>query len=378
MSLTMRSLFPLALVAIAAPALGAQSIFDSELRLAPQFIQYQFKSPSNETVSELAVPVFVRIPLGSSLNVDVGTSYARARSVTGGTVSEINGLTDTQVRGNLTLGNDFIVLTGGLNLPTGRSSVTVDQLTAAGRIASDFLAFPINSLGTGLAFTGGIAIAQPLGDWSLGFGGAMRHSTSYEPFNVPGQSLHFQPGDEYRARVGVDHGFGVGRVSLGLTYSAFGNDDAGGSVYHTGNRLIAQALATNTYAGTDVTMAAYNVFRGSGTFASGDPAGRENILNGYLGVGLHVLGTIVEPNVEGRHWLQNVPASTAGSVTAERSQSSYLATFGLRTRIDGVGLSLFPSAGFTVGQLATVNAASVPTHANLTGFRAQLAVRFGP
>src|SRR5258708_33001949 len=176
MSLTMRSLFPLALVAIAAPALGAQSIFDSELRLAPQFIQYQFKSPSNETVSELAVPVFVRIPLGSSLNVDVGTSYARARSVTGGTVSEINGLTDTQVRGNLTLGNDFIVLTGGLNLPTGRSSVTVDQLTAPGRNARDFLAVPVNSLVTGLAFTVAIPIPQPPCARSLCFAGRRRAS----------------------------------------------------------------------------------------------------------------------------------------------------------------------------------------------------------
>ena len=379
MSMHMRTLLPLALATVVAPTLSAQSVFDSELRLAPQFMQYQIKSPSNETISELAVPVFVSIPFGSRFTFDVGTSYARAKVTTGSTLSEINGLTDTQLRGNLTLGTDFVVITGGVNLPTGRSSVTLDQLTAAGRIGSDFLAFPISNMGTGLATTGGIAIARPFGDWNFGFGGAVRRSSTYDPYNVPGPTLRFTPGDEYRARVGVDRGLNNGRLSLGLTYSAFGKDDAGGSVYNTGNRLIAQAVVTNSISGADVTLAGYNVFRAPGQYASGDPAGRENIANGYLGIGLHMLGTLVEPSIEGRHWLQNIPGVTSGSTTtADRSQSSYLGTFGLRTRIGVGGLAAFPSVGYTIGQLATLDAQSTPVHADFTGFRAQLAIRVAP
>ncbi|HEY5440169.1 MAG TPA: hypothetical protein VIJ90_02680 [Gemmatimonadaceae bacterium] len=377
----MRTLLPLALAlaTVVAPALSAQSVFDSELRLAPQFMQYQIKSPSNETISELAVPVFVSIPFGSRFTFDVGTSYARAKVTTGSTLSEINGLTDTQLRGNLTLGTDFVVITGGVNLPTGQSSVTLDQLTAAGRIGSDFLAFPISNMGTGLATTGGIAIARPFGDWNFGFGGAVRRSSTYDPYNVPGPTLRFTPGDEYRARVGVDRGLNNGRLSLGLTYSAFGKDDAGGSVYNTGNRLIAQAVVTNSISGADVTLAGYNVFRAPGQYASLDPAGRENIANGYLGIGLHMLGTLVEPSIEGRHWLQNIPGVTSGSTTtADRSQSSYLGTFGLRTRIGVGGLAAFPSVGYTIGQLATLDAQSTPVHADFTGFRAQLAIRVAP
>ena len=379
MSMHMRTLLPLALATVVAPALSAQSVFDSELRLAPQFMQYQIKSPSNETISELAVPVFVSIPFGPRFTFDVGTSYARAKVTTGSTLSEINGLTDTQLRGNLTLGTDFVVITGGVNLPTGRSSVTLDQLTAAGRIGSDFLAFPISNMGTGLATTGGIAIARPFGDWNFGFGGAVRRSSTYDPYNVPGPTLRFTPGDEYRARVGVDRGLNNGRLSLGLTYSAFGKDDAGGSVYNTGNRLIAQAVVTNSISGANVTLAGYNVFRAPGQYASGDPAGRENIANGYLGIGLHMLGTLVEPSIEGRHWLQNIPGVTSGSTTtADRSQSSYLGTFGLRTRIGVGALAAFPSVGYTIGQLATLDAQSTPVHADFTGFRAQLAIRVAP
>jgi hypothetical protein len=369
----MRKLLSLALMAALPCAARAQSVFDSELRLAPQYMQFQLKAPTNETISELAIPVFVRVPFGAALNFDVGTSYARALVTSGSNRSEISGLTDTQIRGNLTLGSDFVVLTAGVNLPTGRSSVTEGELTAAGRIGSDFLAFPISNMGTGFAFTGGLAVARPLGDWNVGFGGAVRRSASYDPFNIPGQqTLHFQPGDEYRARIGVDHPFGYGRFQAGLTYSAFGDDAAGSSVYNTGNRLIAQAAVTNSYSGTDVTVAAYNVFRGQGSYVSGQSAGHENIANVYLGLGLHALGTVFEPSLEARHWLQDIPAATAsGSAT---SQSSYLGTVGLRTRIDMGGLSLIPSVGYSLGQLAT----GAATNADLTGYRAQIAIRVGP
>lgn len=374
----MRRLLPLALAAVVAPSLGAQSIFDSELRFAPQFLTYQIKAPNDEKISEFALPVFVTIPFGSRFTFDVGTSYARARVASGSAVSEINGLTDTQLRGNLTLGTDFIVLTGGVNLPTGKSTVDLDQVTAAGRIGSDFLAFPISNMGTGLAVTGGIAIAQPIGEWNIGFGGAVRRSSEYEPFNVPGQSLRFQPGNEYRARVGVDHTAGNGRVTFGLTYSAFGDDQAGASVYNTGNRLIAQGILTNSISNTSITIAAYNVFRAAGNFANGDPAGRENIANAYLGLGFHVLGTTVEPSVEGRHWHQNIPATTGAAGLAAFTMSSYLGTVGLRTRLAFGGIAAFPSVGYTMGQLATLTTTNSPTHADMTGFRAQLAVRIAP
>jgi hypothetical protein len=378
--ITMRRFAPLALALVVGPALGAQSIFDSELRLAPQFLQYQIKAPSNETISELAVPVFVSMPFGSQFTLDFGTSYSRAKVTSGSAKSEINGLTDTQIRGNYTLGNDYVVITAGVNLPTGRSAVTADQQTAAGRIGSDFLAFPISNMGTGLAATAGIAVARPIGDWNIGFGGAVRHSASYDPYDAPNQPvLHFTPGDEYRARVGVDRGILAGRLSLGLTYSAFGNDAAGESVYNTGNRVIAQAVLTNAVAGSQVTFAGYNVFRSPGKYASGDPAGRENIANAYLGVGLNLLGTLVEPSVELRHWLQNLPSITVGSTTsADRSQSSYLGTVGLRTRIPMMGMSMYPSVGYTMGKLATADASGAPVQADLTGFKAQLAIRIAP
>lgn len=364
---------------LAARSASAQSALDTELRFAPQFVQYQLHSPADETITELAVPVFVTIPAGSRLTFDVGTAYARARVTSGPDHSEINGLTDTQIRGNLTLGNDLVVLTAGVSLPTGEESVTLDQLTAASRIGNDFLAFPISNMGTALAATGGIAIAHSVGEWNLGIGAAARRSRAYEPFDVPGQSFRYQPGNEFRGRVGADRVVGDGRLALGVTYSAFGRDEASGSAYNTGDRVIAQGVLSGFAGSSDYTIAAYNVFRAPGNYASGDRAGRENIANLFMSIGLHAGAALVEPSLELRHWLQNVYPSADSGGGPSRSQSSRLATLGLRTRIGVGGLNVYPSAGYTVlGRLAVTDDAGRPMHADISGFRAQVAVRLAP
>ena len=374
----MRGLRQAALFAVAAilPAgAAAQSVFDSEARLAPQLVQYRFGAPANERVWQLAVPVFVAVPVNERLTFDVGTSFAHTRVTSDGATSEISGLTDTQLRGNLVLGGDFLVLTAGLNLPTGKSSVTLDQFRAAGLIGNDFLSFPISSMGTGFALTGGVAIAQSVGDWNLGAGGAVRRSAGYEPFSIPDQSLRFQPGNEYRVRVGADRPVGAGRMALGLTFSAFGKDDVGGSVYNTGNRLIAQGMFAQALAGHEVTLAAYDLFRGPGTYASGSPAGTENIADVYASVALHALGAPIEPNVELRHWRQNVVGATPD---LDRARTSVLGTVGVRTPMEYAHLRIVPSVGYTIGRLAATDATGAAADPTLTGVRAQLAVRVAP
>ena len=364
----------------ALPAARAQSLLDAELRLAPQYVQYQVHAPADETIAELAVPVFISIPAGSRLAFDVGTAYAHARATSGATRSEISGLTDTQIRGTYTLGGDFVVLMAGVSLPTGQRSVTLEQLLAAGRIGNDFLAFPVSNMGTGLAATGGVAVAVPVGAWSVGAGVSGRRSKAYEPFAVPGQSFRYQPGNEWRGRIVVDRPVAAGRLALGVTYAAFGREDAGGSAYNTGDRVIAQGVLTGLVGAHDWTIAAYNLFRAPGAYASGDRAGRENVANLFLSLGVQALGTVVEPSLELRHWSQRVfDTPGEGSAEIERAQSSRLASVGVRVRAKVAGLTLYPSAAYTLlGRLATEDENGVPLRADLTGFRVGLVVRATP
>ncbi len=366
--------------AVAGSTARAQSLSDAEGRLAPQYVQYQVHAPADETISELAIPIFISVPAGSRLSFDIGTAYARAHVTSGTTRSDISGLTDTQIRGSYTLGGDFVVLTAGVSLPTGESRVSLDQLLAAGRIGNDFLAFPVSNMGTGLAATGGIAVARPFGDWSVGAGLSMRRSRAYEPFDFAGPTLRYQPGNETRARIGVDRPVAAGHLALGLTYAAFGREDAGGSAYNTGDRVIAQGVFTGLLGEHDYTIAAYNVFRAPGEYASGDRAGRENVANLFLSLGLHTMATIVEPSLELRHWRQQLFETPGqGNAEIERSQSSRLATIAVRARANVAGLLLFPSAGYTMlGRLATLDDSGRPVNADLTGFHVGLVIRVTP
>lgn len=361
----MKAAVSLAIVAVWASPAAAQTIYDSNVRTAPQFVQYRLASPVNETISEFTTPIFVVIPVSPTLNFDVGTAYAWARVSPNGSnpepTSTISGLTDTQLRANLSIGTDFIVLTAGVNLPTGREAATQAQQLAAFRIGSDFLAFPISNMGTGLGFTGGVALARPLGTWNLGVGASVRQSSAYEPLVATGGTrVRFEPGNEYRARLGIDRAFGTGRVALGLTYSKFGDDDLGGSIYNTGDRYIAQAGFNNSFGGARVLVNAWNLYRRSGMFFTGEHTGPENIANLLVGVGITTLGGVLEPSVELRNWTQ------------ENLSASRLATLGVRYAVEMGGMSITPSSGYTFGRFA-----ATPGSADLSGFRAALAVRWG-
>ena len=352
------------------PVLGAQSIYDVGARSAPQFHSYKIKSPTNLTISEFSVPLFVTIPVTPRLGFDVGNSYANAHveqtSGTTKTTSEISGITDTQIRANLVLGNDFVIITGGVNLPTGQSRVVPQQQPAANLIGNDFLAFPISNMGTGFGGTGGIAIAQPVGGWNLGFGLSMRQSAGYEPFTDTGGTapLRYQPGAEYRGRIGLERPVGTGQFIVGLTYSKFGNDDLSGSVYNTGDRYFLQADFNNTVGAGRLSITGWNLFRSKGTLADGSVLDHEDITNGALAYGIPVGEyTVIEPNVEARSWSQ-VGAS-----------SSYMGTFGVRMQIGAGTFSLLPSCGFSVGKIAAADTVVGNTTASLTGFHATLAIR---
>jgi hypothetical protein len=357
----------LALVALTASSpLGAQSILDVGVRLAPQFHSYKIGSPSNLTVSEFAVPVYAIVPVTPQLSFDVGSSFTQARvEHTGSPASTISGLTDTQVRGNLVLGNDVVVLTAGVNLPTGKSTVRTDQEVAAGLIGADFLAFPIAQMGTGFGGTGGIAVALPIaGDWNFGVGASMRHSAQYDPFDASGSTvLHYQPGNEYRARVGVDHPVGTGRFTIGATYSTFGDDNLGGSIYNTGNRVLGQVDFNDGFGPGRISLTAWNMFRARGTLANGTVIDKEDVSSETIAYGFDAGGAIIEPNMEARSWY------------SPGQSTSYLGTFGLRVAFNAGMAAVVPSAGFSVGQLATAAGTTSSGTASLTGFHGTLTIR---
>ena len=354
-------LIPLALLTAALP-LGAQGVSDGSVIVGPQLVSYKFGTgASAKTVTELGVPFAVIVPFGDRFTFDVSASYANVRVSTsgGGTSSSINGLTDTQVRGNLTLG-DVGVLTIGVNLPTGEYKIPKGQQEAAGQIGNDFLLYPVSSMGNGLGATGGLAFAVPLGDWNLGVGGSFRHSTVFDAYQVGSTVLRFQPGDEARLRVGLDRPVRDGRFALGVTYSKFGNDAANDTTFGTGDRALAQASLVMPASFGDVQVSGWNLYRAQGQLNNGSNSPWENVANASVAVGFNAGSLYIQPSVEGRLW--QVDGYHAGT----------LANLGVRLRFNMGAFSVNPSAGYAIGTLYQQSGGATT---DITGFKGMLLIR---
>ncbi len=358
-------------VALLAAPVGAQALLEPTVRVGPQFVEYRLGGDLDTRISELAIPVAVVLPMGSRLNLDIATAYASSRVEQNGVEETITGVTDTQLRANYTLGSDFIVLTAGLNLPTGQSKVKGDQLKAAGYIGNDFLAFPVSNLGTGFAATAGVAVARPLGEWNVGFGASMRRAAAYDAFEIGEDRVRFEPGDEYRARLGVDRAVGPGRVAFGLTYSAFGDDKDAQSSYATGDRIVTQAAYSAPVGGMSLFVSGWNLMRLEGERAGQETMPGENITNLAVTAGIGALGTTLEPSIELRHWL------------ADGERAGTLGQFGMRVRVPLGPLTAYPGASFTTGSYVfqappPADAPEPPAQSySLTGWRAMVTLRYG-
>ena len=333
-------------------------------RASPQFVHYTLGSPTNNTISEFALPIFAVVPVNSMLSFDVGTAFASAKLTSTGSgqtnQSSLSGLTDTQIRSTVTLGSDLVLLTAGLNLPTGRSTVKPSEQAAAGAISSDFLIFPIPSLGSGFGGTGGIALAKPMGDWNLGAGVSVRRTQPFEPFSdSTGTKYRFTPGNETRARIGFDHPYGTGRAAIGFTYSKFSDNQLATSIYNTGDRLLSQGYLTSAAGSGDYTLSAWNLFRASGTQVDGSASGKEMITDVGGSWGIVMGDSRFEPSLDVRTWMQ------------QGASSSFQTTLAFHYDRPMGSVYVSPGAGFTFGKLASGST----TTASLSGFRAQLTVR---
>jgi hypothetical protein len=272
-----------ALFAFAAAPLAAQGnafYANPSATTGIQFRTYHFGSGAvYDNISQFAIPIGVAIPLSPKLAVDIGTYYASTSATpAGGSKQTLSGLTDAQVRGAYVF-NDALVATVTLNLPTGAKFDTAQQL-AAGASASNWLLFPVNSYANGFSATGGLAGTAHAGSWNLGLAVSGRLNSSFEP--VSGDSLSYKPGFEGRVRLGADRLIGQSRLTLGATFSTFGDDAFGAGAgaqqrYSPGTRFIGEASYAMPGLGGMVTAYAWDYYRGSGATDSASASNEENI-----------------------------------------------------------------------------------------------------
>lgn len=312
---------------------------------------------------QFAFPLALVLPVNQRLSIDIGAYYASTRSEpSGDTAITVSGLTDTQVRASYVFGRDAVVATLMVNLPTGKTQSLL-QSSTTGAAAANFLSFPVNVYRTGFAATGGLAAATELGSWNVGIAGSLRLSGEYEPFSD--DAAKYSPGTEGRVKVGADRAMGSTRLSMGFTFSTFGNDEfknlgGGSGQYQPGNRYIGEIALAFLAGSGSVTGYAWDYYRNKAG-GTGAASNKENILsvgaNGSWPLGTNIR---LEPLVEARFWS---PEQGSGTM------------FGLGTALQipvGGKFTLSPAGRFDFG---TTEFTDGSKH-NLTGWGFSALIRY--
>ena len=254
------------------------------------------------TVEQLAIPLAIILPFHRRFTVDLTAAAAYTRVVANdSTRSEIFGGTDTQIRANWQLMMDYLVLTLGINAPSGQYYVDADQAEAAGRIGNDFLFFPISSMGNGPAGTVGLAAAVQVLNVNFGVGGSIRKSMDFVATGSGTAALHYQPADETRMRLSADRKLWIGTASVGVTFSQFGEDRFDSTTYSTGNRVITTAGWSIPIRKASVEVGFWNLDRDEGQVLGGAAAG-DNIRSLSGALNLPVKRWTFQPSIETRRW----------------------------------------------------------------------------
>ena len=285
-------------------------------------------------VTQIAVPFAAVWQAGSRLSFDLGGRYATvSRTDESGASTSLSGVTDIQVRGMYQLARDVAVLTVSVNLPTGKTKLTPDQLPVAGIIASDMLPFAVTNFGSGFNVTSGLALAVPVGGWALGVAGSYRANGSDTPVADTGPAgASYKAGGEFRVRIGADRIVGQSRVSVGVTYSSYGDDTFGNSpLFQSGKRFIPQASWTFPVGNMGLTLYAWDMYRGAGSvLINGTNTEKRNVLTVGAAASVQTGRSVLRPQIEFRNYTSGL---CLGAVSSSLCAAGKLVSLGARYQL---------------------------------------------
>lgn len=257
-------------------------------------------------LSQVAIPVGAVLPFGR-LTIDLGTSWVESRMVRAdGARASVDAFTDTQFRGSYVFGQDAVVATLLFNLPTGLQEASVKDYTVIGAVSPSLFAFPVAAYASGFSVTSGLAASVPAGDWSLGLAGSLRVNSRFTPYADSAGPIIYKPGVEGRVRGALDGLVGSSRLTLGFTYSTFGDDHFGKTPavrgqYSPGARWLAEAVLVAPIGGSTLSVSLWNFRRTAGDTTGGSARNKETLAAAEISVAIPLSRSVVfEPAASGR------------------------------------------------------------------------------
>ena len=254
----MRRLFLLGFLPVAAGAQGRLTgVTNSDA--TPQINYWSFSSGSAVQPDQLggdsvrvahvwqfSIPIDVAIPIGDRFTIDASGAYQTGTVQLAGQDTALHtshytlsGITDIKLRMVARVIGDNVLLTLGVNAPTGTTNLNAEQYKALRILAAPALELPNATLGTGPGGVVGIVLAKHIAGWSWAIGGSYEIRGSYVPIEAYAAfaaAPNYQPGNTAHFELGADGYIGSSNMTFGLTGNVYAHDaltttDSGGAKY---------------------------------------------------------------------------------------------------------------------------------------------------
>lgn len=200
--------------------------------------QYNFVGLDSVRVKSLhqfSAPITTAWALNDAWRVDLTALFASATVSYGDAgksgdnqTATLSGFSDVRIRATGTLISDLLVFTGGVNVPTGHTSLSTQQFGVLRIMAAPALGLGSTPVGAGASGTLGLVAARRLGEWAVAMGGSYEYRGSYSPVAalVAGApSADFRPGGVIRTSITGDRTVGPHRLSVAVAADVFADDE---------------------------------------------------------------------------------------------------------------------------------------------------------
>lgn len=232
-------------------------------------VNYEYWKANDNVINQFSLPLTMIYPFNDRLRLSIVTAPAFATLKTNKN-NVLNGFSDIRFQGHYLFSNEKWLLTFGLNLPTGKSSLTTEEFNVSNTLAIHAFQFQVPSMGQGLDVNAGIVTASEVGDFVLGTGVSFMYKGTFKPFKD--FDYEYSPGYEINISTGLDRKFDNDFRLMGdVIYTIYGSDKGNDEeIFRSGNKLLIQLLSAFKFKSSDMMIMLRNRFKGKNKTGIGD------------------------------------------------------------------------------------------------------------
>ncbi len=225
------------------PASGGVQVFYSHWSLED--------SSGTEEISQLAIPVRGFVPIRDNLEALFYAVHSSNDLEQADAESSLSGLADARLQLNRSFSDDQLLLSVGINLPTGKKELSRgEESHVIHKLSQNYLSFPMRRFGEGFGFNVLLGGARILGEFRCGAGIMYQYNGSYNPIEDTGK---YDPGDFVSINAGADWQRDKMTFTFNTVFTVHADDKFEGNRVFSQNSQLAFRLAA-TYDNQDYSV----------------------------------------------------------------------------------------------------------------------------